>query len=73
MFLVVKRTNPPCVYCQQAINLLTRRGLPFATIELELVKEWFTQQGYKTVPQIFKDELSTNNLIGGFEELRRSL
>ena len=57
-----------CLYCQRAEQLLSINKLPFEKIYIDedkKSKEFITEQGYKTVPQIWYDD----EHIGGYTEL----
>lgn len=62
-----------CPFCDQAKALLTQKGIEF---EERKIGEGYTKEDLlesvptaRTVPQIFLDE----QLIGGFQELRKHL
>jgi len=47
-----------CPYCDQTKALLTRKGIEFETVNVDLdlgARTWLVEQGHKTVPQIYKD------------------
>ena len=57
-----------CLYCERAEVLLENNKLPFEKIyidEDDKAKKFITEQGYKTVPQIWHDD----KYIGGYTEL----
>jgi glutaredoxin 3 len=66
---VLVYSKKPCPYCEQAKNLLTKKGFNYA--ELDVTRPDVLDQlrdlvpGVKTVPQIFID----GNHIGGYTEL----
>jgi len=60
-----------CPYCEQAKALLSQKGIPF---EERKIGDGYTKEELleavptaRTVPQIFLDE----NLIGGFDDLKK--
>lgn len=61
-------TTSSCPYCHAAKDLLKRRNIAFAEIDVsddEDFKKLAARTGMRTVPQIFFDE----KLVGGFQEL----
>jgi glutaredoxin 3 len=66
---VLVYSKKPCPYCEQAKNLLTKKGFNYT--ELDVTRPDVLDQlrdlvpGVKTVPQIFID----GNHIGGYTEL----
>jgi len=57
-----------CGYCDKAKALLEAHGLPFKYIDIEedaTALEWFINQGFETVPQVFQNNL----LVGGYDAL----
>lgn len=62
-------TTNYCGFCQRAKELLQSKGINFEEIDVtedSTTRDWLVQKtGYKTVPQIFIDEVP----IGGYEEL----
>jgi glutaredoxin len=80
MFTIYSKPN--CSYCEQAKALLTRAGLPYEELILDVgqvkdpTKTYTTVPALKqrvpsaqTVPQIFHGD----ELVGGFEALKRHL
>lgn len=66
-------SKPACSYCDQAIALLTSKGIE---TEIRKIGDGWTKEQLleavptaKSVPQVFLDE----ELIGGFNELRAKL
>lgn len=61
--------NSMCPYCGAARMLLTKKGIPFANIDVgsdpALRSEMEARSGNSTVPQIFVADTP----IGGFDEL----
>jgi len=61
--------NAMCPYCGAARMLLTKKGVPFANIDVgsdpALRSEMEARSGNSTVPQIFVADTP----IGGFDEL----
>ncbi|MGE3610665.1 MAG: glutaredoxin domain-containing protein [Bacteriovoracaceae bacterium] len=60
-----------CPYCVRAKDLLSRNNIPFKEViadELPRpeIDKLFTRSGMRTFPQIF----ATNDLIGGYSELK---
>jgi glutaredoxin len=56
MITVYSKNN--CPFCQQAKNLLTRKGVQFEEINIDLdadAKRFIMAAGHRTVPQIYKD------------------
>ena len=63
-------TTPTCPYCQSAKALLTRKGTPYAEIDVSrdpALRDAMTQRagGRRSVPQIFID----GQAIGGSDDL----
>ncbi len=62
-------TQPWCPYCTRAINLLTKKAVPFEEINAPNGtperKQSIERSGKTSVPQIFVD----GRLIGGSDEL----
>jgi glutaredoxin 3 len=63
-------TQPWCPYCARAVNLLTKKGVPFREIDAphgsaERAEATRRAGGRSTVPQIFID----GRHIGGSDEL----
>jgi glutaredoxin 3 len=59
-----------CGPCQSAKHLCKERGYDYIFVDVQANKEaqdMFTEQGFKTVPQIFIDE----EHIGGYDDLMR--
>ena len=64
-------TKDDCKWCNKAKELLQVQGINYYEKDLinpEYLKEW-RELGVKTVPQILKED----NLIGGYEKLRKHL
>lgn len=66
---VVVYETRSCGFCMMAKNLLRRRGIDFATVDVSgdsSARQWLiSETGQRTVPQIFVHGES----IGGFQEL----
>ncbi len=62
-------TQPWCPYCARAINLLTKKGVPFEEIDApsgtQARAQSIARSGKTSVPQIFVD----GRLIGGSDDL----
>lgn len=61
-----------CAGCDQAKALLDSKGLGYQYIDVMLSKEaqaLFREKGFRSVPQIYKD----NQHLGGVEELKEDL
>lgn len=63
-------TTPTCPYCQSAKALLTRKGTPYAEIDVSrdpALRDAMTQRagGRRSVPQIFID----GRHVGGSDDL----
>lgn len=74
--LYVLYTKEDCVYCKKAKELLAEKGLKTLQFNIDEdfdALEWFVEQGYKTVPQIFKIQGETRTHIGGYTELEALL
>ena len=68
--VIVIYTTDRCPYCRAAKDLLRAKKLAFEEVDVgeeDRFDELVRKTGWKTVPQIFIDD----QLIGGFEELRR--
>jgi glutaredoxin len=60
-----------CPFCTQAKNLLTRKGVQFEEINIDLdtdAKRFIISEGHRTVPQIYQDGRVL--VEGGFQGLR---
>ena len=56
MITVYSKNN--CPFCQQAKNLLTRKGIQYEEVNIDLdaeAKRFIMSSGHRTVPQIYKD------------------
>ena len=69
-----------CIFCKKAVDLLTKRNLPFIFIVMDknpsFMEDIKRNNNHLTVPLIFEtgfksefDSFSTKNFIGGFTEL----
>tara|TARA_B100000900_G_C20551644_1_gene704976 strand:- start:269 stop:523 length:255 start_codon:yes stop_codon:yes gene_type:complete len=61
-----------CLYCKRAEELLTLNNLPYEKIYIDedsKAKEFITEQGYKTVPQIWYSTTDNDEYVGGYREL----
>jgi glutaredoxin 3 len=65
-------SRPHCSFCELAKIALLERSIEFKELGLteEKDQQWFKEQGFKTVPQIFDAD---GNHVGGWEELRKKL
>lgn len=67
MNYIYTRSNPPCPWCTKVKDLLNAYGIPFEEYDISLseVAEWavFVKNGFKTVPQVYLNNVH----IGGFE------
>lgn len=70
MYKVYSTLN--CVYCELARTALNEKNIEFEDIKLDTdeKKQFFKEQGFRTVPQIYDDE---DNHIGGWDELKKKL
>ncbi len=69
MITVYSKNN--CPFCTQAKNLLTRKGVQFEEINIDLdadAKRFIISEGHRTVPQIYQD--SAVLVEGGFQGLK---
>lgn len=69
MIIVYSKNN--CPFCQQAKNLLTRKGVQFEEVNIDLdadAKRFIMAAGHRTVPQIYKDGAVL--VEGGYQGLR---
>jgi glutaredoxin len=60
-----------CPFCTQAKNLLTRKGVQFEEINIDIdanAKRFIISEGHRTVPQIYQDGKVL--VEGGFQGLR---
>jgi glutaredoxin 3 len=60
-----------CPFCQQAKNLLTRKGVQFEEINIDVdadAKRFIMAEGHRTVPQIYSDGQVL--VEGGFQGLK---
>lgn len=68
MFVVYSKNN--CPYCVHAKNLLKSNGMEFTEVNIDTTpeaKEFILQQGFRTVPQIYKDGVL---IEGGYNGLK---
>lgn len=74
-YTLYSRKEPHCPWCDKARELLQIYGLNYYEYDLEDdgVKQMFSEQGYKTVPQVFINDGKTNKNIGGYNALERYL
>jgi len=65
------RKDPPCEWCQKARELLQVMGKDYYEIDITEpgVKEMFSERGFRTVPQVFKEDKH----IGGYNALQETL
>jgi glutaredoxin len=69
MITVYSKNN--CPFCQQAKNLLSRKGVQFEEVNIDLdadAKRFIMAAGHRTVPQIYKDGAVL--VEGGFQGLK---
>lgn len=69
MITVYSKNN--CPFCQQAKNLLTRKGVQFEEINIDIdieAKRFIMAEGHRTVPQIYSDGRVL--VEGGFQGLK---
>lgn len=69
MIIVYSKNN--CPFCQQAKNLLTRKGVQFEEINIDFdadAKRFIMLAGHRTVPQIYKDGAVL--VEGGYQGLK---
>ena len=70
MITVYSKNN--CPFCQQAKNLLTRKGIQYEEVNIDLdaeAKRFIMSAGHRTVPQIyFEGKLFVE---GGFQGLSK--
>lgn len=69
MITVYSKNN--CPFCTQAKNLLTRKGVQFEEINIDIdanAKRFIISEGHRTVPQIYSDGKVL--VEGGFQGLR---
>ena len=69
--MYVLLTTKDCQYCKFAKDFLHFRGKvykEFDISELPDLREFFLSNGFKTVPQIFKN----GHLIGGYDDLTKT-
>ena len=69
MITVYSKNN--CPFCQQAKNLLTRKGVQFEEINIDVdadAKRFIMAEGHRTVPQIYSDGQVL--VEGGFQGLK---
>jgi len=67
MITVYSKNN--CPFCDRAVALLESKGIEFKTIKIEDTpdaREFLVNQGLRSVPQIFKDDVL---LPGGYQGL----
>jgi glutaredoxin 3 len=67
MITVYSKNN--CPFCDRAMALLESKEIPFKVIKMEdepSAREFLTEQGLRSVPQIFKDGVL---LPGGYQGL----
>lgn len=68
--------SPNCVWCRRAVDLCLEMGVSYEYIDLSMdseSKEFIMRQGHRTVPQVYFDNDTTLNHIGGYEALRDEL
>ena len=70
-YTLYTRQEPPCSYCIEAKELLSVYGKDFYEVDISEpgVKEMFAERGFRTVPQVFKEDRH----IGGCSALRQEL
>lgn len=69
MITVYSKNN--CPFCTQAKNLLSRKGVQFEEINIDIdanAKRFIISEGHRTVPQIYQDGKVL--VEGGFQGLR---
>ena len=68
---IYTRKDPPCEWCQKARELLQVYGIDYYEIDIteKGVKDMFSERGFKTVPQVFREEQH----IGGYNALEHFL
>lgn len=69
MITIYSKNN--CPFCVQAKNLLTRKGIQFEEINIDLdpeAKRFVMAAGHRTVPQIYKDGAVL--VEGGFQGIK---
>ncbi len=63
-----------CPYCDMAKNLLTSLDIKYEVIDItwhpEKIVELSTTTWMRTVPQIFNGEVSKQNLLWGYDEIK---
>ena len=67
MYRIYTRKFPPCNYCTAAKQYLDFLKIPYKELDIDLQesKIEFVKNGWKTVPQIIKDDVH----IGGYRDL----
>ena len=61
-------SKPSCGFCNKAKNLLDSLNIPYNEIDISKdssLRVWLKSQGFKTVPQIFLDDVH----VGGYDKL----
>ena len=69
MITVYSKNN--CPFCTQAKNLLSRKGVQFEEINIDIdagAKRFIISEGHRTVPQIYQDGKVL--VEGGFQGLK---
>ena len=69
MITVYSKNN--CPFCTQAKNLLSRKGVQFEEINIDIdadAKRFIISEGHRTVPQIYSDGKVL--VEGGFQGLK---
>lgn len=70
-FKLYTRKEPTCEWCQKARELLRVYGKNYYEIDIndKGVKEMFSERGFKTVPQVFREDKH----IGGYNAIEEFL
>lgn len=71
MYYIVTRNEPRCVYCEMAKNLANKAGLEYTIVPIETMLDFMKDNGLKTIPLVFKDQISMSHYIGGHTEFQK--
>lgn len=69
--IMLTRKEPRCIYCEAAKRLADMAGIDYIELPVEDNMELMAQLGLKTIPAIFKGDMTKENLIGGHAEFQR--
>jgi len=70
-FVIYTRNKPFCPFCRDLKELLESKGIDFVEYDLddEGIREFFSERGHRTVPQVYYKGVSLGGLNATFEFL----